>query len=84
MVIPGHIIFTYGIRFLQGGAKAGHTTITPNFLVIYLFAALLQVVLLLYFAHSMILWMWKKSIDPGMGSYNHSFNENLIEIWFEL
>ncbi|XP_054164146.1 solute carrier family 41 member 1-like [Oppia nitens] len=60
MVIPGHIIFTYGIRFLQ----AGHTSITFHFLVVYLLAALLQVILLLYFAHTMILYMWKKAVDP--------------------
>ncbi|CAG2159283.1 unnamed protein product [Oppiella nova] len=60
MVIPGHLIFTYGIRFL----KAGHTSVTLNFLVIYLLAALIQVILLLYFAHTMVLWMWKKCIDP--------------------
>jgi solute carrier family 41 len=62
MVIPGHLIFTYGIRLLQ----AGHTSVTFHFLIVYLLAALLQVILLLYFAHSMILWMWKKSIDPGI------------------
>lgn len=60
MVIPGHLIFTYGIRFL----KAGHTSVTPIFLVIYLFAAFLQVLMLLYFAHCMVYWMWKHKIDP--------------------
>ncbi len=62
MVVPGHLIFTYGIRLL----KAGHTSVTLHFLIVYLLAALLQVILLLYFAHTMILWMWKKSIDPGI------------------
>jgi solute carrier family 41 len=60
MVIPGHLVFTYGIRLLQ----AGHTSVTALFLVVYLSAALVQVILLLYFAHTMILWMWTKHIDP--------------------
>ena len=60
MVIPGHLIFTYGIKFLQ----AGHTSVTLLFLVVYLSAALLQVFLLLYFAHIMILWMWVRHVDP--------------------
>lgn len=60
MVIPGHLLFTYGIHFL----RAGHTTITPQFLVVYLAAAFVQVLLLLYFAHVMILCMWVRAIDP--------------------
>lgn len=39
MVIPGHLIFSYTISYLQ----AGHTSFTPIFMVIYLTAALLQV-----------------------------------------
>ncbi|XP_077539708.1 solute carrier family 41 member 1-like isoform X2 [Haemaphysalis longicornis] len=38
MVVPGQLVFTYGIRLL----KAGHTSITPVFLAVYLAAALLQ------------------------------------------
>jgi solute carrier family 41 len=60
MVIPGHLIFTYGISLLE----AGHTSVTPTFLVVYLSAAMFQVVLLLYWAHIMVLWMWTKKIDP--------------------
>ncbi|XP_013772567.1 solute carrier family 41 member 1-like [Limulus polyphemus] len=60
MVIPGHLIFTYGIHFVQ----AGHTSITLIFLVTYLTAAVIQVLILLYIAFCMIHWMWKKSIDP--------------------
>ncbi|XP_071438881.1 solute carrier family 41 member 1-like isoform X2 [Hetaerina americana] len=60
MVVPGHLIFSYTISYLQ----AGHTTLTPIFVVIYLIAALLQVVLLLYIAHIMIYWMWVRKIDP--------------------
>ena len=39
LVIPGHLIFMYTISFM----KAGHTSITPIFTVMYLIAALLQV-----------------------------------------
>lgn len=39
MVIPGHLIFTYTISYLQ----AGHTSFTVTFIFVYLFVALLQV-----------------------------------------
>lgn len=60
MVVPGHLIFSYTISYLQ----AGHTSLTPVFVVVYLFAALLQVILLLYICHIMVHWMWSKRIDP--------------------
>uniref|UniRef100_A0A1W7R9K8 Solute carrier family 41 member 1 n=1 Tax=Hadrurus spadix TaxID=141984 RepID=A0A1W7R9K8_9SCOR len=60
MVAPGHLVFTYGIRFL----KAGHTSVTPIFLVIYLLAAVMQVMMLLYVAHCMVYWMWRHKVDP--------------------
>ncbi|XP_046405170.1 solute carrier family 41 member 1-like [Ischnura elegans] len=60
MVIPGHLIFSYTISCLQ----AGHTTLTPIFVVIYLIAALIQVFLLLFLAHVMVHWMWTRKIDP--------------------
>jgi len=60
LVIPGHIVFTLTINYL----KAGHTSLTPVFLVIYFIAAFLQVLLLLYIGHVMIFWMWARSIDP--------------------
>lgn len=60
MVVPGHLIFSYTISYLQ----AGHTSFTPVFMVVYLAAALLQVFLLLYIAQVMILYMWKKGVDP--------------------
>nr|XP_037280892.1 solute carrier family 41 member 1-like isoform X2 [Rhipicephalus microplus] len=60
MVVPGHLVFTYGIRLL----KAGHTSVTPIFLVVYLTAAVLQVLLLLYVAHVMVHWMWSRAVDP--------------------
>ncbi|KAH7947209.1 hypothetical protein HPB52_008239 [Rhipicephalus sanguineus] len=60
MVVPGHLVFTYGIRLL----KAGHTSVTPIFLMVYLTAAVLQVLLLLYVAHVMVHWMWSRAVDP--------------------
>lgn len=60
MVIPGHLIFAYTITYL----KAGHTSFTPIFMVVYLTAALLQVFILLYIAHVMILWMWNFGVNP--------------------
>jgi len=60
MVIPGHLIFAYTISYLQ----AGHTSLTPIFVVVYLVAAMFQVLLLLYICHVMIHWMWTQHIDP--------------------
>ncbi|XP_050519530.1 solute carrier family 41 member 1-like [Diabrotica virgifera virgifera] len=60
MVIPGHLIFSYTISYLE----AGHTSFTVIFMTIYLAAALLQVFLLLYIAQIMTLNMWKLGIDP--------------------
>jgi len=39
MVVPGHIIFIYTISCM----KAGHTSLTTLFVIVYLVAALLQV-----------------------------------------
>ncbi|XP_071863662.1 solute carrier family 41 member 1-like [Bombus fervidus] len=60
MVIPGHLIFSYTISYLQ----AGHTSFTPIFLIVYLTAALVQVVLLLYITQLMVVWMWTRGMDP--------------------
>ncbi|XP_058791348.1 solute carrier family 41 member 1-like isoform X2 [Phymastichus coffea] len=60
MVVPGHLIFSYTISYLQ----AGHTSFTPIFMTVYLTAALLQVILLLYIAQLMVVWMWNRGIDP--------------------
>ncbi|XP_012280722.1 solute carrier family 41 member 1 [Orussus abietinus] len=60
MVIPGHLIFNYTISYLQ----AGHTSFTPIFLAIYLTVAVMQVTLLLYIAHLMVMWMWSRGMDP--------------------
>ncbi|CAG5093702.1 Similar to SLC41A1: Solute carrier family 41 member 1 (Pongo abelii) [Cotesia congregata] len=60
MVIPGHIIFIYMIKYM----KDGDTALTPLFVFVYLCAAMLQVAALLYIAYIMIHWMWKRKIDP--------------------
>lgn len=39
MVVPGHIIFIYTISCM----KAGHTSLTPLFVMVYIIAAVLQV-----------------------------------------
>ncbi|CAI5689030.1 unnamed protein product [Oreochromis niloticus] len=60
LVAPGHLVFLYTINSLRGG----HTTLTPIFITFYLFAALLQVMILLYLADWMVHWMWGRGMDP--------------------
>ena len=48
LVLPGHVIFTLAINYLQ----AGHTSLTPVFLIIYFFAAFLQVCFFSLLIHS--------------------------------
>lgn len=60
MVVPGHLIFIYTINYM----KAGHTSLTPIFVFVYLCVAMMQVAVLLYLAYILIHWMWKRGIDP--------------------
>ncbi|XP_073323846.1 solute carrier family 41 member 1-like isoform X2 [Pagrus major] len=60
LVVPGHLFFLYTIHLLQGG----HTAMTPIFIICYLSAALLQVVILLYVASLMVQWLWRRGLDP--------------------
>uniref|UniRef100_A0A671UE47 Solute carrier family 41 member n=1 Tax=Sparus aurata TaxID=8175 RepID=A0A671UE47_SPAAU len=60
LVVPGHLFFLYTIHLLQGG----HTAMTPIFIICYLSAALLQVVILLYVAGFMVQWLWRRGLDP--------------------
>ncbi|XP_051804285.1 solute carrier family 41 member 3-like isoform X2 [Acanthochromis polyacanthus] len=60
LVVPGHLLFLYTIHLLQGG----HTAMMPTFIICYLFAALLQVVILLYVAGLMVRWLWQRGLDP--------------------
>ncbi|XP_005529378.1 PREDICTED: solute carrier family 41 member 1 isoform X1 [Pseudopodoces humilis] len=60
LVVPGHLVFLYTIHSMQGG----HTTLTLIFIVFYMTAALLQVLILLYIADWMVHWMWGRHLDP--------------------
>uniref|UniRef100_A0A665WK13 Solute carrier family 41 member n=1 Tax=Echeneis naucrates TaxID=173247 RepID=A0A665WK13_ECHNA len=60
LVVPGHLVFLYTIQLL----RAGHTAITPTFIICYLAAALLQVVILLYVTRLMVCCLWQRGLDP--------------------
>ncbi|KAK3547760.1 hypothetical protein QTP86_029152 [Hemibagrus guttatus] len=60
LVVPGHLVFLFTIRTLQGG----HAPITLPFICCYLCAALIQVALLLYMADVMVRFMWRRGLDP--------------------
>ncbi|TTB41855.1 Solute carrier family 41 member 1 [Bagarius yarrelli] len=60
LVAPGHLVFLYTINLM----RAGHTTLTYIFIAVYLTAALLQVMILLYLADWMVQWMWNRGMDP--------------------
>ncbi|XP_023983127.1 solute carrier family 41 member 2 isoform X1 [Physeter macrocephalus] len=60
LVIPGHLIFLYTIHLM----KSGHTSLTVIFVVVYLFAAVLQVFILLWIADWMVHHFWRKGKDP--------------------
>ncbi|KAF8767835.1 Solute carrier family 41 member 2 like protein [Argiope bruennichi] len=60
MVIPGHLLFGYGITLIKGG----NTVLTPTFLPIYLISAFIQIAILLYIAQCLIQILWRLKIDP--------------------
>ncbi|XP_072223575.1 solute carrier family 41 member 1 isoform X1 [Leuresthes tenuis] len=60
LVVPGHLVFLYSISLLQGE----EAPITVAFTICYLFAALLQVAILLYVADLIVRLMWRRSLDP--------------------
>ncbi|XP_075407170.1 solute carrier family 41 member 2 [Tenrec ecaudatus] len=60
LVIPGHLIFLYTIHLM----KSGHTSLTVIFIVVFLFAAVLQVFILLWIADWMVHHFWRKGKDP--------------------
>ncbi|XP_067360811.1 solute carrier family 41 member 1-like isoform X3 [Channa argus] len=60
LVVPGHLFFLCTIHLLHGG----HIAMTPIFIICYLFAALLQVVILLYVASLLVRWLWQRGLDP--------------------
>ncbi|KAI9546712.1 hypothetical protein NQZ68_024610 [Dissostichus eleginoides] len=59
-VVPGHLLFLFTIHLLQGG----HIAMTTTFIICYLCAALLQVVILLNVAGLMVRWLWRRGLDP--------------------
>lgn len=59
MAIPGHIIYIVTIRLIKS-----EVSITAPFLFLYLTVAVLQVFILLYIAHLLVPFLWKKKIDP--------------------
>lgn len=60
LVVPGHLVFLYAISLLQGE----EAPISLAFVLCYLFAALLQVAILLYVADLIVRMMWRRSLDP--------------------
>jgi solute carrier family 41 len=60
LVVPGHLVFSYTISYLE----AGHTAPTAIFLAFYLAAAWLQVAVLLYVCRVMVFYMWSRGTDP--------------------
>ncbi|KAI9531276.1 hypothetical protein NQZ68_000774 [Dissostichus eleginoides] len=60
LVVPGHLVFLYAISLLQGE----EAPISVAFGICYLFAALLQVAILLYLADLIVRVMWRRSLDP--------------------
>ncbi|XP_028261733.1 solute carrier family 41 member 1-like [Parambassis ranga] len=60
MVVPGHLLFLYTIHLLHGG----HTAMSATFIICYLSAALLQVMILLHVASLMVRWLWRRGLDP--------------------
>ncbi|KAK5923208.1 hypothetical protein CgunFtcFv8_000200 [Champsocephalus gunnari] len=60
LVVPGHLVFLYAISLLQGE----EAPISVAFAICYLFAALLQVAILLYLADLIVRVMWRRSMDP--------------------
>ncbi|XP_052856148.1 solute carrier family 41 member 1 isoform X2 [Drosophila gunungcola] len=60
MSIPGNILFIFAADYINYSTS----TVTWVFVVSYLMASLVQVMLLLYIAHIIVHAMWKWKIDP--------------------
>ncbi|OBS80592.1 hypothetical protein A6R68_21205 [Neotoma lepida] len=60
LVIPGHLIFFYLICLVEGQA----VTSSKTFLLLYLVAGIIQVVILLYLAEVMVRLTWYQALDP--------------------
>lgn len=60
VVVPGHLIFVYAIRYF----KEGNASPTKIFIFFYLTAALVQVATLLYVAYVITYYFWSRKVDP--------------------
>ncbi|XP_034490602.1 solute carrier family 41 member 2 isoform X2 [Drosophila innubila] len=60
MSIPGNVLFIFAADYINMNT----TTVTWVFMLSYLIASLIQVMLLLYIAHIIVHAMWKWKIDP--------------------
>ncbi|XP_046405802.1 solute carrier family 41 member 1 [Ischnura elegans] len=60
MSLPGQLVFIFAADYISTGA----VSISAAFVFSYLTVSCLQLMLLLYIAHVMIHFMWKKKIDP--------------------
>ncbi|XP_011198545.2 solute carrier family 41 member 1 isoform X1 [Bactrocera dorsalis] len=64
MSIPGNIVFVFAADYIHMSTS----TVTIAFVLSYLTASLIQVMLLLYIAHVIVHAMWKWKIDPDNSS----------------
>ncbi|XP_010606359.1 solute carrier family 41 member 3 isoform X4 [Fukomys damarensis] len=60
LVVPGHLIFFYIIYLVEGQS----VTHSKTFVVLYLLAGLIQVIILLYLAEVMVRLTWHQALDP--------------------
>lgn len=60
MAIPGQLLFLLVIAFLN----AGHTSITPQFILVYVIVSLIQVTVLLYVCYWLVHRLWRTRQDP--------------------
>ncbi|XP_071461949.1 solute carrier family 41 member 3 isoform X1 [Marmota flaviventris] len=60
LVVPGHLLFFCVIRLVEGPAVASSRT----FVLLYLLAGLVQVVVLLYLAEVAVRLTWHRGLDP--------------------
>ncbi|CAI5664760.1 solute carrier family 41 member 2 isoform X2 [Oreochromis niloticus] len=60
LVIPGQLIFLHAIHLIKGG----HTLPSPLFTIAFLFASLIQVLILLCMADCLVHCLWRRGKDP--------------------
>ncbi|XP_053201282.1 solute carrier family 41 member 2-like isoform X2 [Panonychus citri] len=61
MSIPAHILYLVVFRLIKG---VGGFEMTTFFMTFYLIFAVLQVSMLLYFAHNLVILLWRNGTDP--------------------